>query len=148
MALGVTARTYERAVATLDAVAWRGIMPGLERTRALLAALGNPQIGLRGALIAGTNGKGSVCATVDSVCRAAGIRSVLLTSPHLVWYCERIVIDGVLITESSFGALVARVGEAAEALPVELQPTGFEVLPAAGMLAAPEAGAAVPLCEV
>ncbi len=148
MALGVTASTYARAVATLDAVAWRGIMPGLERTRALLAAHGDPQTGLRGALIAGTNGKGSVCATVDSICRAAGLRSVLLTSPHLVSYCERIVIDGVLITESNFGALVARVGEAAEALPVELQPTGFEVLTAAGILAAHEARAEVLICEV
>jgi dihydrofolate synthase/folylpolyglutamate synthase len=148
VALGVTAATYARAVATLDSVAWRGIMPGLERTRALLAALGNPHIGLRGALIAGTNGKGSVCATVESVCRAAGYRSVLLTSPHLVSYTERIVCDGVPISEAEFGALVARVWEAAEALPDELQPTGFEVLTAAGILAARESGAEVLVCEV
>jgi dihydrofolate synthase/folylpolyglutamate synthase len=148
VALGVTATTYDRAVATLDSVAWRGIMPGLERTRALLAALGNPQVGLRGALVAGTNGKGSVCATVDSVCRAAGYRSVLLTSPHLVSYCERIVRDGEPIGETEFGALVARVWDAAEALPEELQPTGFEVLTAAGILAAHEADAEVLVCEV
>jgi dihydrofolate synthase/folylpolyglutamate synthase len=148
VALGVTAATYARAVATLDSVAWRGIMPGLERTRALLAALGNPHVGLRGALVAGTNGKGSVCATVDSVCRAAGYRSVLLTSPHLVSYTERIVCDGVPITEAEFGALVARVWEAAGALPDELQPTGFEVLTAAGILAASESGAEVLVCEV
>jgi dihydrofolate synthase/folylpolyglutamate synthase len=139
---------YERAVATLDAVAWRGIMPGLERTRALLAALGNPHTGLRGALVAGTNGKGSVCATVDAVCRAAGHRSVLLTSPHLQSYCERIVRDGEPVTEREFGALVATVGEAAEALPEELQPTGFEVLTAAGILAARLADADVLVCEV
>ncbi|MFZ0178642.1 MAG: folylpolyglutamate synthase/dihydrofolate synthase family protein [Candidatus Dormiibacterota bacterium] len=139
---------YDRAVATLDSVAWRGIMPGLERTRALLAALGNPQVGLRGALVAGTNGKGSVCATVDSICRAAGYRSVLLTSPHLVSYCERIVRDGVPIGETEFGALVDRVWKAAEALPEELQPTGFEVLTAAGILVAREADAEVLVCEV
>src|ERR1700674_4341662 len=104
--MGVSSTEYERAVATLDAVAWRGIMPGLERTRALLAALGNPHIGLRGALVAGTNGKGSVCATVDAVCRAAGYRSVLLTSPHLRSYCERIVVDGEPVSETEFGALV------------------------------------------
>ncbi len=131
-----------------NSVAWRGIMPGLERTRALLAALGNPHLGLRGALVAGTNGKGSVCATVDSICRAAGYRSVLLTSPHLISYCERIVRDGSPITETEFGALVARVWEAAEALPEELQPTGFEVLTAAGILVAREAGAEVLVCEV
>jgi dihydrofolate synthase / folylpolyglutamate synthase len=144
----VTATAYARAVAALDSVAWRGIMPGLERTRALLAALGNPHVGLRGALVAGTNGKGSVCATVDSICRAAGCRSVLLTSPHLVSYCERIVRNGSPITEEEFGRLVVRVWEAAEALPEELQPTGFEVLTAAGILVAREAGAEVLVCEV
>ncbi len=148
MALGVTATTYDRAVAALDSVAWRGIMPGLERTRALLAALGNPQTGLRGVLVAGTNGKGSVCATVESVCRAAGYRTVLLTSPHLVSYTERIVVGGEPITETDFGALVTRVWAAAEALPEELQPTGFEVLTAAGILAAREADAEVLVCEV
>jgi dihydrofolate synthase / folylpolyglutamate synthase len=148
VALGVTATTYDRAVAALDSVAWRGIMPGLERTRALLAALGNPQTGLRGVLVAGTNGKGSVCATVESVCRAAGYRTVLLTSPHLVSYTERIVVGGEPITETDFGALVTRVWAAAEALPEELQPTGFEVLTAAGILAAREADAEVLVCEV
>jgi dihydrofolate synthase/folylpolyglutamate synthase len=148
VALGVTATTYDRAVAALDSVAWRGIMPGLERTRALLAALGNPQTGLRGVLVAGTNGKGSVCATVESVCRAAGYRTVLLTSPHLVSYTERIVVGGEPITETGFGALVTRVWAAAEALPEELQPTGFEVLTAAGILAAREADAEVLVCEV
>ncbi len=146
--MAVSGAAYARAVATLDAVAWRGIMPGLERTRALLASLGNPQTGLRGALVAGTNGKGSVCATVDAVCRSAGLRTVLLTSPHLQSYCERIVRDGVAVTETEFGALVATVVDAAEALPAELQPTGFEVLTAAGILAAREAGAEVLVCEV
>jgi dihydrofolate synthase / folylpolyglutamate synthase len=144
----VTATEYAQAVAALDSVAWRGIMPGLERTRALLAALGNPHVGLKGALVAGTNGKGSVCAAVDSVCRAAGYRTVLLTSPHLISYCERIVRDGVPITETDFGALIARVWKAAEALPEELQPTGFEVLTAAGIVAAREADAEILVCEV
>ncbi len=148
MAVAVSGAAYARAVATLDAVAWRGIMPGLERTRALLAALGNPQAGLQGALIAGTNGKGSVCATVDAVCRSAGYRTVLLTSPHLQSYCERIVRDGAAITEAEFGSLVALVVDAAEALPDELQPTGFEVLTAAGILAARGADAEVLVCEV
>src|ERR1700733_5207780 len=134
----MTATAYAQAVAALDSVAWRGIMPGLERTRALLAALGNPHVGLRGALVAGTNGKGSVCATVDSVCRAAGYRTVLLTSPHLVSYTERIVRSGMPMSETDFGALVTRVWGAAESLPEELQPTGFEVLTAAGILAAHE----------
>jgi dihydrofolate synthase / folylpolyglutamate synthase len=146
--VGVTGTDYARAVATLDAVAWRGIMPGLERTRALLAALGNPHLGLRGVLVAGTNGKGSVCATVDAVCRAAGHRSVLLTSPHLQSYTERIVRDGESVTETEFANLVGTVDEAAHALPEELQPTGFEVLTAAGILAARQADTDVLVCEV
>lgn len=146
--MGVNGTAYDRAVATLDAVAWRGIMPGLERTRALLAALGNPQTGLRGVLVAGTNGKGSVCATVDAVCRAAGHRSVLLTSPHLQSYTERIVRDGAPISETEFGVLIDTVREAAEALPEELQPTGFEVLTATGILAARRARTDVLVCEV
>jgi dihydrofolate synthase / folylpolyglutamate synthase len=73
---------------------------------------------------------------------------VLLTSPHLISYCERIVRDGVPITETEFGALVARVWETAETLPEELQPTGFEVLTAAGILATHEADAQVLVCEV
>jgi len=146
--MGLSGTDYARAVATLDAVAWRGIMPGLERTRALLAALGNPQMGLRGALVAGTNGKGSVCATVDAVCRAAGHRSVLLTSPHLQSYTERIVRDGEPVTEAEFADLVGAVDAAAHALPEELQPTGFEVLTAAGILAARHADAQVLICEV
>ena len=146
--MGVTGTDYARAVATLDAVAWRGIMPGLERTRALLAALGNPQLGLRGVLVAGSNGKGSVCVTVDAVCRAAGHRTVLLTSPHLQSYTERIVLDGEPVTETEFAALVGTVGEAAKPLPEELQPTGFEVLTAAGILAARQADAEVLVCEV
>ena len=144
----MTRTTYVGAVATLDAVAWRGIMPGLERTRALLAALGNPHLGLRGALVAGTNGKGSVCATVDSICRSAGLRSVLLTSPHLISYTERIVLGGAPISEEAFAALIGRVNDAASALPEELQPTGFEVLTAAGILAARDASAEVLVCEV
>jgi dihydrofolate synthase/folylpolyglutamate synthase len=144
----MTGTDYARAVATLDAVAWRGIMPGLERTRALLAALGNPQLGLRGVLVAGTNGKGSVCAIVDAICRAAGHQSVLLTSPHLQSYTERIVRDGESVTETEFATLVGTVDEAAHALPEELQPTGFEVLTAAGILAARQADAEVLVCEV
>ena len=133
LAVGVSGTAYERAVATLDAVAWRGIMPGLERTRALLAALGNPQTGLRGALVAGTNGKGSVCATVDSVCRAAGHRTVLLTSPHLQSYCERIVRDGVADHRDRVrGAGRHRASRLPRRCPTELQPTGFEVLTAGG----------------
>jgi dihydrofolate synthase/folylpolyglutamate synthase len=139
---------YERAVAAIDAVSWRGIMPGLERTRALLAVLGNPHTGLRGALVGGTNGKGSVCALVDSVCRAAGLRTVLLTKPHLVSYCERYVRDGEMISEAAFAELIGHVTSQARELPEELQPTAFEMLTAAGILFAQQSQPDLVVCEV
>src|SRR5438132_4820499 len=148
LGLAVTSAAYRRAVAAIDAVAWRGVKPGLERTEALLAVLGMPQAGLRGVLVAGTNGKGSVCAIVDSVCRAAGVRTVLLTKPHLHSYCERIVRDGAAIDDDAFGDLIDDVGRAAADLPDELRPTGFELLTAAGILAAARAGAEALVCEV
>src|SRR6202043_800999 len=120
----------------------------LERTEALLAALGNPHLGLRGALVAGTNGKGSVCAVVDSVARAAGLHTVLLTKPHLTSYRERIVIDGQPIDEEQFVTLVDDVAHAAGTLPESLQPTGFEMLTAAGILCAARESAELLVCEV
>jgi len=146
--VALSSAAYQRAVAAIDAVSWRGIMPGLERTRALLSALGNPQRGLRGVLVAGTNGKGSVCALIDAVCRQAGLRTVLLTKPHLHSYCERIVRDGLAIPEDEFSDVVGAQVEAARGLPDELQPTGFEMLTAAGILVASRARADVVVCEV
>ena len=146
--MALTANAYDRALAAIEAVSWRGIRPGLERTEALLAALGNPQVGLRGALVAGTNGKGSVCALIDSVARAAGMHTVLLTKPHLASYRERIVIDGQLIGESQFVTLVDDVVHAAASLPEPLQPTGFEMLTAAGILCAARESAELLVCEV
>lgn len=67
---------------------------GLDGTRALLAALGNPQDRFRSVHVAGTNGKGSVCALVASVLREAGWRTGLFTSPHLVDFRERIRVNG------------------------------------------------------
>src|SRR5947208_10468014 len=75
---------------------------GLERIRKVLAALGNPQRAYRVVHVAGTNGKGSTCAMIDAGLRAAGIRSGLFTSPHLVEPTERIQIDGIPVSEAQF----------------------------------------------
>lgn len=148
MAVAVSIDPYRRAVESIEAVSWRGVRPGLERTRALLETFADPHAALRGVLVAGTNGKGSVCALIDSCVRAAGIHSVLLTKPHLVSFCERIIIDGAPITERAFAALIEEVVAHAAALPEELQPTGFEMLTVAGIVAASRAGAGVVVCEV
>lgn len=72
---------------------------GLERTAALLAALGNPHHRLRTFHVAGTNGKGSVCATLEAVLRHRGLRVAKYTSPHLVDFRERFLVDGRAVDE-------------------------------------------------
>ena len=79
-----------RALAWLFGTQRFGIKLGLENSRRLLAALGVPSPNERIIHVAGTNGKGSVCALLDSICRAAGYRTALFTSPHLVTFRERI----------------------------------------------------------
>ncbi|HYL39741.1 MAG TPA: hypothetical protein VET90_00370, partial [Candidatus Binatus sp.] len=88
---------YDDALRALAARGRFGIQLGLGRTRALLAGLGNPERSLRGALVAGTNGKGSVLALAGSALRAAGVRVGETPKPHLVSYRERLQVDGRLI---------------------------------------------------
>jgi dihydrofolate synthase/folylpolyglutamate synthase len=109
-----------------------GVRLGLGRTRALLAELGDPQAGLRGALIGGTNGKGSVQALVASALRAAGGRVGQTPKPHLVSYRERILVDAAQIPADDFGALVEEVLGVADRIPTRLGPaTEFELVTAA-----------------
>src|SRR6266849_3000981 len=76
---------------------------GLANTETLLAALGNPHRDFPAVQIAGTNGKGSTAVMLDSICREAGIRTGLFTSPHLISITERISIDAEQISEADFG---------------------------------------------
>jgi dihydrofolate synthase/folylpolyglutamate synthase len=140
---------YPGALAALAALEGRGMKLGLERIEALLAVLGNPHKGLRGALVAGTNGKGSVCAMVDSMARAAGLSTVMLTKPHLLSWCERIALAGRPIAEQRFADLIARVLDAATTMPgAHGSPTVFEVVTAAGIVAARDAEPDLLICEV
>jgi dihydrofolate synthase/folylpolyglutamate synthase len=112
-----------------------GIRLGLARMCALLAELGDPQVDLRGVLIAGTNGKGSVAAMVAAVARAAGYSTMQSPSPHLHSYRERITIDGQPIEATDLNALLERVLEASQPGEAEHGPaTEFELLTAAAYL--------------
>jgi dihydrofolate synthase/folylpolyglutamate synthase len=136
MAVALT-RSYDEAVAALAGLEGRGMKLGLERIEALLEALGNPHRGLAGVLVAGTNGKGSVCALVDSMARAAGRSTVMMTKPHLVSWCERIAVGGRPIDEDRFADLIFRVLDAAERIAGDLgSATVFELVTAAGIVAA------------
>jgi dihydrofolate synthase / folylpolyglutamate synthase len=107
---------------------------GLERIRAVLAALGDPAAGLRYVHVAGTNGKGSTCAMIESGLRAAGLRTGLFTSPHLSQPTERIRIDGRPIAAERFAAAFDRVHACVEELlaegAIDLHTTYFETVAA------------------
>ena len=81
---------------------------GLERTQSVLRALGDPHLALRTFHVAGTNGKGSVVATLEALLRARGLRVGKYTSPHLVEFGERILVDGVPVSEAALVAFVER----------------------------------------
>jgi dihydrofolate synthase/folylpolyglutamate synthase len=89
-----------------------GVKPGLDAIGAVCAAMGDPQDALRVVHVAGTNGKGAVCALVDSALRAAGFRTGRYTSPHLVSLNERFCIDGVPVSDDALEAAFARIPEA------------------------------------
>jgi len=105
---------------------------GLDRIRTLLHALGDPQRAYRVVHVAGTNGKGSTCAMIAAGLRAAGIRTGLFTSPHLVQPTERIQVNGVPVTPEQFQRAFQVVHEIAESLNLDCHPTYFETVAAMG----------------
>ena len=124
---------------------------GLENIRTLLAALGNPENNYLKVQIAGTNGKGSVCAFLDSICVTAGIKTGTFTSPHLVSITERVRINGVDISEDAFAGHATTVRETAESLlendEIEYRPTFFEQVTATALVAFAEAKVEVVILE-
>jgi dihydrofolate synthase / folylpolyglutamate synthase len=123
--------SYHDAVAALADRGRFGIRLGLGRTRALLRELGHPERQLRGVLIGGTNGKGSVLTLAGSALRAAGLRVGETPKPHLVSYRERLQIDGRPIAPEAFATLVADIVPIADRVARRLgPPTEFELLTA------------------
>jgi dihydrofolate synthase/folylpolyglutamate synthase len=112
-----------------------GIKPGLERIRELLRLLGDPQQGLQVIHVAGTNGKGSVCALLDSVLRSAGYRTGLYTSPHLVDLRERFLFQGRPISARDMEVCAELLWPAVKAMQAAGEPpTFFEATTALGLL--------------
>jgi dihydrofolate synthase/folylpolyglutamate synthase len=147
----VTSRStdYHAALAALAVRGRFGIRLGLGRTRALLAALGDPQLALRGALVAGTNGKGSVLALAGSALRAAGLRVGETPKPHLVTYRERVSVDGRPIGIDDFTRHVEAVLSVADRVARRHgDPTEFELLTAVVFRHFAEADLDVALVEV
>ena len=118
---------------------------GLRNTELLLKALDNPERAFPSVQIAGTNGKGSTAAMLDSICRAAGIKTGLYTSPHLVSITERIKFSGAEITREDFAACATTVRAVSEQL--EGLPTFFEQVTAIALLAFRNAGIELTILE-
>ena len=91
---------YRAAIAALAARTTHGVRLGLDRTRALLERCGNPHLRLRAFHVAGTNGKGSTCATLDAVLQQMGFTVGRYSSPHLIDFRERLLINGVAVDEA------------------------------------------------
>jgi dihydrofolate synthase/folylpolyglutamate synthase len=125
---------------------------GLETISALLEALDNPERACRFVHVAGTNGKGSTCAMIESGLRAAGIRTGLYTSPHLAEPTERIQIAGHPVTFEQFAGAFDVVHEAAEGLlrdgAIEYHPTYFETVTAMAFVLFKQLGAETVALEV
>jgi dihydrofolate synthase/folylpolyglutamate synthase len=124
---------------------------GLENIRTLLAAFGNPQNKYLKVQVAGTNGKGSVCAFLDSICVHAGIKTGLYTSPHLMLITERIKVNGNDISEEDFARHATSVRETVENLlthgELEYRPTFFEQVTAIALVVFAEAKIEVAILE-
>lgn len=124
---------------------------GLDAMRVLLGELGEPQNRFLKVQVAGTNGKGSVCAFLDAICNAAGIATGTFTSPHLVSITERIRVNGADISEAEFARHASTVREACERLVArgELDPipTFFEQVTAIALTAFADAGVEVAILE-
>jgi len=124
---------------------------GLENIRTLLTALGDPQNNYLKVQVAGTNGKGSVCAFLNSICLEAGVKTGLYTSPHLISITERIKINGNDISEDDFARLATHVRETAEKLlakdELEYRPTYFEQVTAMALIAFAEAKVELAILE-
>lgn len=121
-------KTYENAVNLLTSQGKFYINLGLERISSILDLMGNPQDKLKCIHVAGTNGKGSVCAIVSTILREAGYKTGLFTSPHIFRYTERIQIDGEEIADDIFAEKIFKIQELSEQNNIHL--TEFEILTA------------------
>jgi dihydrofolate synthase/folylpolyglutamate synthase len=119
---------YPEAIQFLYGLRLFGAKFGLENTFRLAAMAGNPQDRLRFIHAAGTNGKGSTCAMLESIYRTAGLRTGLFTSPHLVSFRERIQVNRQLIPEAEVVRLVEELQPWLKQFSADHHPTFFEVV--------------------
>ncbi|GAC1508735.1 MAG: folylpolyglutamate synthase/dihydrofolate synthase family protein [Candidatus Dormibacteraceae bacterium] len=123
--------TYEEALSYISKQGRFGMKLGTERTRTILDRIGKPDRGLRGALIAGTNGKGSTGACLATILKAARHDVGFMPKPHLISYTERIEVNGTPITQGEFVATLEALISDFDSVASEIgQATEFEMLTA------------------
>lgn len=122
-------------IAYINTPRWQASRLGLDRIRELLERLGRPQDRLKFVHVAGTNGKGSICAYLASILGAAGYRTGMFTSPYIERFEERIRVDGVMISPDELRDVTLAVREHAEAMAEETgdHPTEFELMTAVAL---------------
>lgn len=122
-------------IAYINTPRWQASRLGLERIRELLERLGRPQDRLKFVHVAGTNGKGSICAYLASILGAAGYRTGMFTSPYIERFEERIRVDGVMISPDELRDVTLAVREHAEEMAEETgdHPTEFELMTAVAL---------------
>lgn len=145
------AADYAAICERLYALKAGGVSFGIDRMQAFAALLGHPERATPALHVAGTNGKGSVAAMLDSILRVAGRRTGLYTSPHLVRLGERVRVDGVALTEAEIVAYVAellpKAAELEQATPGEA-PSFFELMTAMAFLQFQRKNCAAAVVEV
>lgn len=118
--------TYEQAVSLLTSQGKFYINLGLERVQGMLKLMGCPHKNMKFIHVAGTNGKGSVCAMLSAILKSAGFKAALFTSPHVYEYTERIKINDEEISKEIFAQKIFEIVELAEKNQIHL--TEFEIL--------------------
>ncbi|ADL07456.1 bifunctional folylpolyglutamate synthase/dihydrofolate synthase [Thermosediminibacter oceani] len=128
--------SYREALEFIHGMNRFGIKLGLQKITRLLQLLGNPHEGIKIIHVAGTNGKGSTCAMIDSILRAAGYRVGLYTSPYLEVFNERIRVNGRNIPDEDIARLTEKVRKAIREMEARGWgvPTEFEVVTALGFM--------------
>ena len=122
--------TYSKALAYIHSTDWRGSRPGLSRIRELCRRLGDPQNDLRFIHVAGTNGKGSFCRMLSGILAAAGYRVGLFTSPYVLRFNERMMVNNREISDEDLAEETEAVRPFADGM--EDPPTEFELITAIG----------------
>ena len=123
--------TPQEAISYIENFGWSTTRLGLDRTRQLLAQLGDPQKKLKFIHVAGSNGKGSTCAMLNAILRAAGYKVGLYISPYIQDFCERMQVNEQSIPEERLAALTEKVRTVADAM--DDHPSQFELVTAIAM---------------